>query len=103
MDFVIEGQGDEKRVVLSGALTFVDNQKFKQLMASLEENPAKAVTLDFTAVEFIDSGALGMLLLFCEQCQSKNISLSLHAPQGQVKKIFMLSKFDQLFSMQKTG
>jgi len=99
MDFSIEGQGDEKRVVLSGNFTFADNQKFKQMMAALGKTPVKAVTLDFAAVEFIDSGALGMLLLFRDDCQSRQIPMSIHAAHGQVKKIFMLSKFDQLFSM----
>src|ERR1700722_7830333 len=98
MDFTIEGKGDEQRIKLSGQFTFADNQKFKQMMAAVGAKPAKAVTLDFDAVEFIDSGALGMLLLFRDECQQKHISVRLDAARGQVQKIFAIARFDQLFA-----
>ena len=98
MDFTIEDKGHEKRVLLSGSFTFADNQKFKEMMAAATEKLVKAIALDFNAVEFIDSGALGMLLLFREECQPRQISLSLNSAQGQVKKIFAIARFDQLFA-----
>ena len=88
-------------MLLSGTFTFVDNMKFKQMMAALNEKRARAVMLDFGGVEFIDSGALGMLLLFRDECQKKNISVSLSEAHGQVEKIFAIAHFDQLFSVQK--
>jgi len=99
MDFSIKDQGDEKQIALSGTFTFADNKKFKQMMAAINDKYIKTVALDFAAVEFIDSGALGMLLLFRDECLSKHITVSLRAAQGQVDKIFKIAKFDQLFSV----
>lgn len=98
MDFTIQDDGDGKRVLLSGQFTFADNAKFKQMMAALEKTPAKAVILNFSGVDFIDSGALGMLLLFRDEYQKKKISVTLEKARGQVEKIFTIARFDQLFS-----
>jgi len=99
MKFTIDGSDDKKHIALFGNFTFADNQQFKEMMAELDHDPVKAVTLDFAGVEFIDSGALGMLLLFRDRCQSRHINLSLHSAHGQVKKTFLIARFDQLFAM----
>jgi anti-anti-sigma factor len=98
MDFIIKDEKGGKRVILSGQFTFADNNKFKEMMEALNKASAKTIVLDFADVNFIDSGALGMLLLFRDEYRQKHIRVSLEAARGQVEKIFTISKFDQLFS-----
>jgi anti-anti-sigma factor len=59
----------------------------------------KNLSLDFADVTFIDSTGMGMLLLLRDECQLHNAVLSIQSPQGQVQKIFAISKFDRLFSI----
>jgi anti-anti-sigma factor len=99
VEFSTISHADEKRIALSGQFTFTDNQRFKQIIESLNEPQLKTVVIDFSGVEFIDSAGLGMLLLLRDTCQEKKLSLEIHSAHGQVEKIFMISKFDQLFSM----
>jgi HptB-dependent secretion and biofilm anti anti-sigma factor len=99
MECTIISEPNEKRVVLSGQFTFADNHKFKQIIDSLNDPGLKAIALDFGTVDFIDSAGLGMLLLLRDECQNRNISITINSVRGQVEKIFMISKFDQLFSM----
>lgn len=100
MDFTIQSNNSGIRVKLSGQFTFTDNQKFKHVLELLNQEGLRFLELDFSGVTFIDSAGLGMLLLLRDNCQNKHISVSLHSAQGQVAKVFMISKFDQLFSIQ---
>lgn len=99
MDMVITHRPEGYHVKMSGQFTFGDNQKFKQLLDSLQAQPADGIELDFGAVHFIDSAGLGMLLLLRDVCSGKNIPITLSGAQGQVEKIFGITKFNQLFSI----
>jgi len=84
---------------LSGQFTFADTQNFKPILEMVKSNHARAISLNFGDVTFIDSAGMGMLLLLRDECQAHKIPLSIHSTQGQVEKIFYISKFDQLFSI----
>jgi stage II sporulation protein AA (anti-sigma F factor antagonist) len=99
MDYTLLTHTDEKQIVISGQLTFADSQKFKQILDALPEVPPRSLTLDFRGTDFIDSAGLGMLLLLRDECQTRNIPLSITSASGQVLKIFLISKFDQLFTL----
>jgi anti-anti-sigma factor len=101
MEYNIENHLESRIISLRGAFTFNDNAAFRSIIKSLEESPPPSVVLDFAHVGFIDSAALGMLLLLREE-QQKNIShIVLRHAQGQVRKMFDLSKFDNLFIMEQ--
>lgn len=99
MEYVMSNQNRGLRVHLSGQFTFADNNKFKHILESLEQEAPQSLNLNLSAVDFIDSAALGMLLLLRDRCQQQNVSLAIEEAQGQVEKIMMISKFDQLFKM----
>lgn len=99
MEYNVSHQGNDRRVVLQGHFTFTDNHKFKQIMQLMEQPDIRSITLDFAGVEFIDSAGLGMLLLLRDECQSRSLSISISSARGQVEKIFLLSRFDQLFTL----
>lgn len=99
MECTISNHNRELKVQLTGQFTFADNQKFKRILEVLEAAKPESLQMHFESVDFIDSAGLGMLLLLRDQCQNRNISLSIHSARGQVEKIFMISKFDQLFTL----
>lgn len=99
MLYTIKPNADGINVAMTGQFTFVDNSAFKKIIDQVERQHPQSVIMDFAEVDFIDSAGLGMLLLLRDLCLNKNISLSLKSAQGQVKKIFGISRFDQLFTM----
>lgn len=101
MELAIHNNGNSVTVKLSGQFTFTDNQKFKHILELVDTPELRSLGLDFAGVTFIDSAGLGMLLLLRDRCQDKHISVSIHSPHGQVHKVLMISKFDQLFSIQE--
>ena len=99
MDYTVINPTGDIQLLLSGQFTFSDNLKFKHILEMLSTPGVSSLTLDFGSIDFIDSAGLGMLLLLRDECQQRNISISIVSAQGQVHKIFLISKFDQLFSM----
>lgn len=100
MEYIVnENETGLASVQLSGQFTFADTQAFKSILDIVISEQAKAISLDFSDVTFIDSAGMGMLLLLRDECQLRNIPLSIHSVYGQVEKIFYISKFDQLFSL----
>jgi anti-anti-sigma factor len=82
---------------MKGRFTFNDNQKFKTIINLLDQPDIRTIALDFSHVDFIDSAALGMLLLLRDEAQKQDIRISLQNPNGQIQKIFELTKINQLF------
>ena len=99
MDVIINNEQEGMKVRMSGQFTFADNQKFREVLDITQQLEVKFIEIDFAQVDFIDSAGLGMLLLLRDACQHRHVPISLHSPQGQVEKIFNVSKFDQLFSI----
>lgn len=52
-------------------------------------------------VSFMDSAALGMLLLLRDWAVRKGAAVTLAHPQGQVKKLFAVSRFNDLFRIEE--
>ncbi len=57
--------------------------------------------MDFTNIEFIDSAGLGMLLLAKDAVEQRQVRLVLRGANGQVAKMFSISEFDKIFSLEK--
>lgn len=99
MEYNLSNKDRNLYINLQGQFTFSDNGKFRSIIQEIESDQLKAVYLNFAAVDFIDSAGLGMLLLLRDECQERNIDVLLASASGQVEKIFLISKFDQLFTL----
>ncbi len=85
--------------LMQGRFTFTDNETFRQMLDELTKPGISQIILDVAGIDYIDSAALGMFLLLRDAASKKHISVTLKSPQGQVKKIFDVSRFDQLFKI----
>lgn len=86
-------------VMLRGHFTVSDNQRFRALIAEFGNKGVNSIIFDFANVEFIDSAALGMLLLGLDESRRSGKRMVLRHPQGQVKKIFDVSRFKEIFEI----
>ena len=102
MDYIITRDTQETSIRLIGPFTFSDTLKFKGMIHQLMDKQSHGISIDFSNVTFIDSAGLGMLLLLRSECANRQIALAIHSASGQVERLFMISKFDQLFSL-RTG
>ena len=86
-------------VALSGRFTFSDHAQFRELLQHISEDGVRGVALNMAKVEYVDSAALGMLLLARDLAEERQSKLTITGAEGQVKKMFELSQFNTIFTM----
>lgn len=86
--------------ILSGKFTFSDHEKFRDIIEIIQSGKAKSVAMDFKDVDFIDSAALGMLLVAREEGEKASASIVLQNTEN-IDKMLKISKFDTLFVTKK--
>jgi len=95
-----EMKDDDATVALSGDLTFTDHVAFREIADRLARSSARTITIDVAGLNFIDSAGLGMLLIAREEAGKTNRALVLRGAKGQVNRMFGLTKFDTLFTVE---
>jgi anti-anti-sigma factor len=93
-------QGDTGILQLEGRFTFEVNQDFKNQTKSLLDIPGlKQIHVDLVGVSYVDSNALGMLLLLRESAHLKGIDVKLLSPSPHVMSILEMVQFGKLFTI----
>lgn len=100
MEFTQNINGDACEMAISGKFTFADRQVFRDLFKDITDQDIKRLCIELSQVEFVDSAALGILLLARDEAEKASTALVLKSPQGQVKRMFEISKFHDLFNIE---
>jgi anti-anti-sigma factor len=64
----------------------------------MEDSNVTQITVDMSSTEYVDSSALGMLLMLKNSIASKD-DISIKNAKPEVKKILEIANFGQLFSL----
>ncbi len=96
----IQFQDNGARVSFSGEFTFADHAAFRDVAGRLLQTKDETVIINLSQLQVIDSAGLGMLLIARDEVGKSNRKLVLAQPQGQVKRMFAVTKFDQLFTIE---
>lgn len=83
---------------LSGRFDFTTrNQVMAQLEQAIERAAEFEISLDLGQVNYIDSSALGMLLVLRDKAKRLDKSVALLNAHGQVREVLGTAQFDRLF------
>lgn len=99
MDYSLGGADGNCQLALIGNFTFSDNGKFREIAQNIDSSKPKSLVADLSRLEFIDSAALGMLLLLNDKASRDGFKITLVGAKGQVKKMLQLSNFGQIFTI----
>ncbi len=91
--------GSELTIKVSGRLDFSAHQQFRETYESAPADVASYV-IDMTDATYLDSSALGMLLLLRDHAGGDSASIRIINCNADVKKILTISNFGQLFSIE---
>jgi len=92
--------GETAKIILNGRFDFASHRDFRETYEEvLNKEDVKELIVDLAAVEYIDSSALGMLLLLRERALSHNISVKLANGRGPVKQVLEVANFSKLFEI----
>lgn len=87
-------------LALHGRFDFHTHRDFRTACEQpLEDQNLREIVIDLGGVEYLDSSALGMLLLLRERAESVGKSVTLAKMQGTVKQVLDVANFDKIFSM----
>lgn len=92
-----QGDGDAVAIPLRGRFTFSDYADFRKVVADAMATKPKALTIDMDGLEFIDSAALGMLLLARDEASKIGASVNIRNVAGQVARVLEVARFKTLF------
>ncbi|MBI2307833.1 MAG: STAS domain-containing protein [Rhodocyclales bacterium] len=91
------GRADLK---LSGRFDFNAHREFRSAYEPvMADTDVKSLNIDLAAVEYLDSSALGMLLMLRDKASAANKTLALANVRGPVKQVLEIANFGKLFKI----
>ena len=91
--------GSELIISIEGRFDFSSHQSFCLAYEKAEPLPEQFV-IDMRATTYLDSSALGMLLLLRDHAGGDHAKVSIINCNEDVRKILTISNFEQLFDIQ---
>jgi len=100
MDIELSTVAEATIVRLSGRFDFTTrNQFMAQLDGALGKLAEPEIRVDLGQVDYIDSSALGMLLMLRDKAKKLDKTVALQNAHGQVREVIGTAQFDRLFSV----
>ena len=75
-----------------------DFRLIKEFHEMLKKDPRTWV-VDFSGVEYVDSSALGMLLLLRDHVKGDGQRVRLRGAHGHPRDVLLMAKFDRMFTL----
>ena len=90
------GDGSELTIEISGHFDFGVQHDFRHCY---EDSAASAYIVDLSETEYMDSSALGMLLMLREYAGGNNANITLRNCSQDIKTILSVANFQSLFNI----
>jgi anti-anti-sigma factor len=90
--------GSQLSICIDGRFDFSSHQEFRKAYEEVENKP-KEYVVDMKGTTYLDSSALGMLLLLRDHAGGDDAVIRIINCNDDVKKILTISNFEQLFDI----
>ena len=100
MNYKMTNLKNGKEVLISGSFTFRDHDTFFEIVSMIKTGYEKRVVLNMAECEFLDSAALGMLVIAHDEAVAKKVNLVIKGVQGKVKDVLYAARFDTLYEFE---
>ncbi len=99
MNVNVVSSGDSVTITLGGRFEHATSRAFREaLLKALKESPPE-VHIHLGAVDYIDSSALGLLLMAREMAEKAGKTVTLAGATGMVRKALEFARLNTLFKM----
>lgn len=100
MQVSTETSGSHTRLRLNGSFDMESNTAFRSAYRqALDESRLRSLTLDFSGVDYMDSSALGMLLLLKAEVEKQGVAVILAGCQPFVLRVLTTANFHRMFKI----
>ena len=90
--------GSQLTISVTGRLDFRSHKDFRESYEGIETPPSQ-YTVNLQDAHYLDSSALGMLLLLRDHANASSSKVEIVNCSPEVRKILAISNFEQLFSI----
>lgn len=87
-------------ISVNGRFDFNVYQDFRDAYKQVDNPAGVSYVINLTGTDYMDSSALGMLLLLRERAGGDSANIAINGSNAEIKKIFSISNFDRLFQIQ---
>ena len=95
----VSADGTQVTIYIQWRFDFSSHQEFRNAYEKLTKTPSR-FRVDLQGASYLDSSALGMLLLLRDHAGGERANIDIVNCSQDVKKILLISNFEQLFSIQ---
>jgi len=90
----------EKSLPIPERFDFGYHKEFtEQYQTLLQDNSISKIALDFSRVGYLDSSALGMMVLFQKKAKNQNVTVRIRGARENAREILQIANFDRLFDI----
>jgi len=95
----MSSDGKKIHINISGRFDYKVSQEFRDTYRQVPGQEGVAYYVNLSAASYMDSSALGMLLLLREHAKCRGGSVYIECPSEQVDSILKVANFEQLFTI----
>ena len=100
MEFAQEKTPDGMVIALGGSFTFKDHHSFRALLDALRGGAGRRHVLDLNGLDFIDSAALGMLLIADDEARAAGWKLVLRRLPARIQRLMEVAALDTVLTIE---
>lgn len=98
---VLKDQSAVVNVNIKGKFTFMNSKSFLFQIDEILKTQCEKLIIKLELIEFMDSAALGALLLTKDRCSRQGCTLSLSKPKAEIAKMLKITKMDKMLDIPK--
>jgi len=100
MDFATTTLGDSVIIQIPTRFDFRFVGEFRSRMEAVVDGSGKRVIVDLAETDYLDSSAMGMLLVLRDRARAKGKSVAIVHALGTVRTALNRARFEQIFDLQ---
>ncbi|NNA55011.1 STAS domain-containing protein [Pseudomonas koreensis] len=94
----VSPDGQKLTILVRGRFDFAKHQEFRESYEKVSQKPG-FIEVDLKEATYLDSSALGMLLLLRDHAGGESAKIKLTNANADVRKILAISNFEQIFDV----
>lgn len=99
MEYSLMEKTDTLEFVIKGSFSFKDEKNFFPIVRKIHETDVKKIVFDLAECIFIDSAALGMLIVAGKEASLQKAKLVIKNPNKKIKELLFITKLNELFEI----
>lgn len=99
----VSADGKKVQINISGRFDYKVSQEFRDTYRHIPGQEGVAYYVNLSEADYMDSSALGMLLLLREHAKCRGGTVFIEQPSEHVGSILKVANFEQLFTINYSG